>query len=228
MKELYSNKEDCFKLARKLKQKLGEKIEFYESIYQEVISGKYYSFSLDKYTAFKDFRNDAVTFYFKFCNNGFLRIGVGNYLGNDSLGHKLAVLSDLYEVLKEEYGKPTVFYTTKNDDENMLNFHWAFCNKEEVIQNFKNGTVFDDAEIDELIIIDSKHSNYNGTLNEITRNSFEENVGLPFNMMYIVDEDIENYIKYKKGKKITYSDGEKIDFVKVTSIDKKYKRQRIK
>ena len=226
MKELYSNKEDCFELAKKLKQRLGNKIEFYGSIHQEVISGKYYSFSLDKYTTFKDFRNDAVTFYLKFCKNGFLRIGVGDYLGNGSLGHKLAVLSDFYEILKEEYGEPTVFYTTKNDDENMINFEWDFCNKEEVVKSFNDGSIFEDAEINDLIIIDSKCSNYNGSLSESTRSFIEDTVGLPFSMINLIDEDLENYIKYKKGKMVMCPENAKVDFCKVTSLEKK--RQRIK
>lgn len=228
MRELYSNKEDCFELSKKLKQILGEKIEFYGSIHQEVISGKYYSFSLDKYTTFKDFRNDAVTFYLKFCKNGFLRIGVGDYLGNGSLGHKLAVLSDFYEILKEEYGEPTVFYTIKNDDENMLNFHWSFYNKEEVIQNFENGTVFDDAEIDELIIIDSKYSSYNGSLNEKTRKSFEENVGLPLLMINLVDEFIVDYAKYKKGKIVVCPNDRRVEFIKFVPTESHHKKQKIK
>lgn len=228
MKELYSNKEDCFELAKKLNQKLGPKIEFYVNSYQEVISGKYYSLSWNRYTNYRDYCNDAVTFYLKFCKNGFLRIGVGDYIGNSSLGHRLAVLSDFYEVLKEEYGEPTVFYTTKNDDENILNFQWSFCNKEEVIKSFENGTAFDDSQIDELIIIDPKYSIYNGSLRESTRSFIGSNIGLPFLMSNLIDEDLENYIKYKKGKTIKCPDNAKVDFCKVTSLEKQYKRQRIK
>lgn len=54
----------------------------------------------------------------------------------------------------------------------MLNFEWAFCDKEEVVKSFENGTAFDDDEIDELIIIDSEYSTYNGRLSEKTRKSF--------------------------------------------------------
>lgn len=110
----------------------------------------------------------------------------------------------------------------------MLNFEWAFCDKEEVVKSFENGTAFDDDEIDELIIIDSEYSSYNGRLSEKTRNFFEEHVELPFSMIHLVDEDIEDYVKYKKGKKITCPDGVRVEFVKITSLGAQYKRQRIK
>ena len=59
-------------------------------------------------------------------------------------------------------------------------------------------------------------------------NPFENSVGLPFLMLNLVDEHIEDYFKYKKGKTITCPDGVRVEFVKITSLDKKYKRQRIK
>lgn len=228
MKELYSNRRDCLELAKELNQKLGTKINFTGLFYQEVPSGKYHCLPYNRYESYQDYEKDVVSFYYKFCKDGFLRIGVGDYNNRSSLGHKLAALSDLYGVLKEKFGEPTVFYTTKNDDENMLNFEWAFCDKEEVVKSFENGTVFDDDEIDELIIIDSEYSSYNGHLSESARTFFEENIGLPFLMQTLIEEDIEDYVKYKKGKKITCPDGVRVDFVEVTSLDKKYKRQKIK
>lgn len=230
MKELYSNKKDCLELAKELKQKLGTKIDFTGVIYQEVTSGKYHCLPYNKYESYLDYEKDVVSFYYKFCKGGFLRIGVGDYSykNRSSLGYKLAALSDFYSVLKEKFGEPTLFYTTKNDDKNMINFEWAFCDKEEVVKSFENGTAFDDDEIDELIIIDSEYSSYNGYLSESTRTFFEENVGLPFSMIHLVDEAIEDYVKYKKGKIVVCPNDRRVDFIKFVPIESHHKRQRIK
>lgn len=220
MTEIYSNANDCLELARYLKKKMGSKIDFYGSIYQEVISGSYFS---DFESKHYHFYGDGLSFYYKFCKEGFLRIGIGSfYPHNNSIGEKLAALSNFYEVLSEQYGEPTVFYTTKDDEEGTLSLQWSFVNKEEDIQNLRNGSYFDDAEIDELIVIGESKTQTNGyQLNDTTRKLIAKQIGVPFELIGLVDENIEDFVKYKTGKEIGISEGAKIDGVPVRSYQKK-------
>ena len=221
MSELFSKAEDCNLLATKLKKKLGDKIDFYGSTYNGIISG-YYLSSYRRNTGEYMFNGYVLPFYFKFSENEFLRIGVGsNYYGS-SLGEKMAALSDFYSILSEEYGEPTVFYTTKDDDQELLTLQWAFINKEEEIEKFQSGTYFDDAEIDTLIVLGKKRENVDGySLSDKTREIISRQVGLPFELIYLVDEDIENFVKHKNGKVITISAGAKVDGYPVTSFERK-------
>ena len=138
----------------------------------------------------------------------------------------MAALSDFYEVLSEEYGNPTVFYTTKDDDEGFLTLQWSFINKDEEIEKFKSGKYFDDAEIDTLIIIGKEKNNIEGySLSDKTKEIISRQVGLPFELLYLVDEDIESFVKHKSGKEMTIPVGAKVDGVPVTSFEKKLERK---
>ena len=224
MNEFYSKTEDCYLLAGKLKKELENKIEFWGSTYQEVPSGKYLS-SYRRNNGEYMFNGQYIPFYFKFSENEFLRIGVGsNYCGS-SIGEKMAVLSDFYSILSKEYGDPTVFYTIKGDDKEFLTLQWAFINKEEEIVKFQNGTYFDDAEIDKLIVIAKNKENIESySFNDTTRNFISRQVGLPFELIYLIDEDIENFVKHKTGKEITIPQNAKIDCVPVTSLERTLKK----
>ena len=224
MNEFYSKTEDCYLLAGKLKKELENKIEFWGSTYQEVPSGKYLS-SYRRNNGEYMFNGQYIPFYFKFSENEFLRIGVGSNYRGSSIGEKMAALSDFYSILSKEYGNPTVFYTIKGDDKEFLTLQWAFINKEEEIVKFQNGTYFDDAEIDKLIVIGKNKENiesynFNGT----TRNFISRQVGLPFELIYLIDEDIENFVKHKTGKEITIPQNAKIDCVPVTSLERTLKK----
>ena len=146
--------------------------------------------------------------------NGFLSIQVNDSVYKElSMGHKLAVLSDLYEVISEVYGEPTVFYTIKEDDENSINLEWDFIEKEETIESFKNGIRFEDDEVDKFIIIgeeicEKKTNVY--SLNKRTKEMISKTVGLPFEMLPLVDENIEDFVLYKKGKVMRVPSNEKI------------------
>ena len=200
MSELYSKAEDCNKLANILYRKLKRKIEFYGSTYQEVISGKYYCLPLEAYESYANYRKDALLFSYKFCENGFLRISIGDVIDRKSVGHKLAALSDFCQSLIEIYGTPTLFYTIKNDDENDLNLQWSFSQKEEDIKDFKNGTAFDDAELDMLIVFgETKEQDDN------TREMIASKIGLPSELLYLADINLEDFFKYKYGKTIIVS-----------------------
>jgi len=185
MSEMYSNEDDCYLLAKELMKKLKNKIDFFRPMHTSIPSGKYLS-SYRRNNKENMFNGHWLLFYFEFSKDEFLRVGVrSNYYGS-SLGEKLAALSDFYIALSEEYGMPTVFYTTKNDDD-LLNIQWSFIDKEDTIKKFKNNTYFSDAKINNLIVFDPKME------------KISKEVGLPFELLYLVDEDIENYFKHKKG-----------------------------
>lgn len=222
MSEIFSNADDCCKLARKLKKQLGDKIDFYGSINTPLPSGKYLSLYRRSNGEYFSYNLNCLQFYFKFAENGFLRIGVGSHSRDNFLGEKLAALSDFYEVLSEEYGEPTVFYTTKDDDEGLLTLQWSFVNKEEEIEKFQSGTYFDDAEIDTLIVFGQKRNNVDGySLSDTTKKIISRRVGLPFELLDLADEDIENFVKHKTGKEMTIPEGAKVDGYPVTSFERK-------
>ena len=165
MQEIYSNDDDCFELFKLLKKNLGDKIDYYGTPYTALFHGKYFFQHRQPHSDIDYLFDSGILFYYKFCKNGFLRIQVGTSIHhNISIEERLSVLNDFYEVLSKKFGEPTVFYTTKNDDEELLSLHWSFINKEEDIQKFKNGTYFDDAEIDKLVIIDEQNQNMNECL----------------------------------------------------------------
>lgn len=222
MSELFSKAKDCNLLASKLKKQLGDKIDFYGSTYIEIPSGKYLSLYRRNNGEYM-FNGQCLPFYFKFSENEFLRIGVGSHYSGSSLGERMAALSDFYTILSEEYGEPTVFYTTKDDNDGLLNLQWSFVNKEEEIVKFKSGTYFDDAEIDTLIILGQNKDNVEGySLSDKTKKIISKQVGLPFELLYLVDEDIENFVKHKSGEEIVVHEDVK-DGVPVKSFEKKFK-----
>ena len=180
MNELYSNIKDCNILARKLKEQLGNKIEFYNSINTATPNGKYLSSYRKNKGEYISLSNNCLPFYFKFVKDGFLRISIGSHSKDNSLGEKIAALSDFYKVLCNNYGEPTVFYTLKNDDEKLLNLHWSFDNKTEEIAEFQKNTYFDDAEIDTLIVLNQNKENTE------KHNQFD----LPVELLHLIKLDI--------------------------------------
>lgn len=227
MSGIYSNADDCYSLAVKLKKHLGDKISFYGTVYTPTPSGYYLSsYRKNKHETF--FLNDnCLPFYYKFAENGFLRIQVGsNIIGTDSLGEKLAALSDFYAALSEEYGEPTVFYTTKDDDKDLLSLQWSFANRDEDIAKLKNGTYFDDDEVDTLIVFGEKRENAEGfDLSDTTKRLISRKVGLPLELLYLADQDIENFIKHKEGKEMTIPEGTKADGKPALSSGKKLEKK---
>ena len=145
---------------------------------------------------------------------------LSDYFSDSSFGEKMAVLSDLYSALSKEYGEPTVFYTLKNDSESLLNLQWSFVNEKDEIAKFKNGTYFDDAFIDTLVVFGEKN-NFKSNLSDRTRSVISSCIGLPFELLYLVDSDIENFIKHKNGEEMIIPIESKEDSV---SFQKKHKR----
>ena len=227
MKELYSNADDCYKLAILLKSKLREKIEFSGSTFQEMIIGNYHSLPYSRYESFLSYKYDIVEFCYTFLENGFLRISVSDSVYKKaSMGHKLAVLSDLYQVISEKYKEPSVFYTLKDDDENSINLEWVFIEKEETIEAYKNGTMFDDAEVDELIIIDEEKEKR--SLTNRTKELISKTIGVPFEMIYLVDENINDFLLYKKEKNISYKEDEISDEYSTKALETTRKQKILK
>ena len=219
--EFKSNAEDCNELYCFLKDKLGKKINFSGTAYTSLFSGEYFS----PYRTYSEMFQPGIPFYIKFCKEGFLRISVGsNVIKNTTAGEKLAALSDFYRALDETYGNPTVFYTTKKDDEALFSLQWSFVNKEEEIAKFKNDTYFDDASIDKLIIIDEKPNESLGyNLKDETKQIISQQVGLPFELLPLIDENIEDYLMYTKGEKLEIPQGAKTDCLPVTFFEEKAK-----
>ncbi|MDE5586998.1 MAG: hypothetical protein K2I72_01345, partial [Bacilli bacterium] len=77
MKEMFSNREDCKQIATILYKKLGSKFEIYGGPHR-VVDGDYHSLSRSMYPSYQEYNQDRLHFYYKFCKNGFLRIGVEN------------------------------------------------------------------------------------------------------------------------------------------------------
>lgn len=191
MKEIYSKEEDCQELKAKLYEAFGQRVSMRG---YEIVEGEYHSFPWSTYENHQAYKEDQIRFYYKFRKNGFLRIDVENGGFPVSNGHKLAVLSDFYEALLDEFGEPTVFYTLKNDQEGGFHFQWAFIQKEETIEEFTHGFPFDDEEVDQAIVIGRDTS-----LNQETRNLFSHQMGFPIELLPFINENIEDYMKYKYG-----------------------------
>ncbi len=195
MDNIMSSAEDCHYLSLYLKDELKEKIRFNTPMWLEVINGEYFF----EGGSYKGFFRKGINFYIKYNKEEFLRLQVCSSYLNESFGQKLTVLSELYKVISKKVGEPIVFYTTKDDDEKTLSLEWAFKNKESVIESFRTGTRFDDAQIDKLIVIGEQTQN-NYELNDLTRSMLSKQIGLPFEMLPLINENIEDFIKYQNGK----------------------------
>lgn len=197
--ELYSNGDDCKELAQILNNEIKGKIAFSWNNYEQIMGGSYNCIPSNTYNGYLEEKKELVNFYYKFLKDSFLRIGVGNNsLSKKTVGHKLAALSDFYQVLSKKFGEPTLFYTEKNDDEEYLNFEWSFKYKEESIEAFKNNTIFDDGDkIDNLIIIGDPQDKFN-EYTDLTKKLISNQLGLPIELLNLVNENIEDFIKYRQ------------------------------
>lgn len=218
MKDNYLIEEETYLLAKKLKKELKGKIDFYGTMYTPVPSGKYLS-SYRKKNGEHFFNGQCPSFFFLYEKDDFLRISIGNHYKGNSLGEKLAALSDFYEVLKEEYGPPIVFYTLKEDKEQLLSMQWSFKDKEQDICFFQYGN-FTDKKFDDIIIIGEEKED----LNETTRSITERKIGLPYELLDSVYEDLEEFIKHKKGEEVILPKNSRMDGIVYNSFEKKFKK----
>ena len=198
-----SKEDDCFELYFLLRSYLKDKIDYYGTPYNALFSGKYYSSYDESHSDLDYLFKEGLPFNYKFNKEAFLRISVGKCLDRETtMGEKLAALSDFYEAIRVVYGEPTVFYTIKDDDEEAVTFEWLFKEKEAEIKKFKEGTRFDDGKTDTLIIFGEEVKTKGYTLNPETKKLISNQIGLPFEMLSILDENVEDFIKYKKGIKV--------------------------
>ena len=159
-KDLRSNYNDCKALARVLNSKIKGKMVFELNDYEQINSGSYNCLlsKEDTYLEFKNKEREQTKFSYIFSKDGCLRLGIGNTpLSKKTIGHKLAALSDFYQVLSQSFGEPTLFYTMENDDEEYLYFEWVSIDKKETIEEFKNNTFFvDGGKVKNLIPLAGK------------------------------------------------------------------------
>ena len=206
--ELYSNGEDCEELKEILRKEIKGKISFSWNVYESIMGGSYNCTPSNNRNGYLENEKELVDFYYKFKKDGFLRIGVGDtWSFNPSIGHKLAALSNFYIVLAKNFGEPTLFYTTKEDEDEYLNLQWSFKYKDEDIQKFKNGTAFDGDEIEGLIIIGEQQEQTDGyQLRDTTKKLISNQLGLPFELLSLINENIEDFVKYKQIELNSFND----------------------
>lgn len=201
-KVIYSNVEDCANIAIKLNNELYDKISFYGSIWIGILTGKYHVASLSKYPTYRDYEKAEVTFSIKYCKNEFLRVTIGEELNKLSTGLKLAVLSDFCEVLTKYCGKPSFYYTIKDDEYHTLNLNWSYNHLKEDLEDIKNATYFDDATIDKLIVFNEK-------LSDEMKDEISKKIGLPYEMLSLVEDNIDDFRNSKIGEPIERKKDEK-------------------
>lgn len=209
--DLRSGDNDCKELAHIINSGIKGKIDFSWNVYGQIMGGRYNCLLSKDDTSF-EFEikeREQIKFSYKFLKDGFLRIGVGNNpLSKKTVGHKLAALSDFYQVLSKNFGEPTLFYTMENDDEEYLYFEWVFIDKKETIEEFKNNTFFDDGgKVKNLIIIGEQQDKF-----------ISNQLGLPIELLGLVEENIDDYIKYKQIDVNNTDEKESTEKTKVMTI----------
>lgn len=149
-----SKTEDVVWLAYKLKDKLESKISINEfGLYKEVLEG-YYDKNGEAWISSK-----CVDFCVKYNRNSFLRVGTGENSFHKSYEEKLEVLKDIGRVIIDtesitgkQFGYPLAFYKAVFEDSVVPTLEWAFKKQEEYTEALKNGTLFDDAFVENLIV----------------------------------------------------------------------------
>ena len=201
---------DCYHLSEQLLEKFGSRLVLYGCGGPCMLAGEYASFSNEVYSDYTDLCENKIIFCCKYYKGEFLRITVGNGLAERPIGHKLAALSDFYEIFKEEFGVPTLFYTMKDDAYGSLNFQWSMKDKEKDIENFKNGTIFCDTEVEHVIVMGEKKIDLKKReLDRSTQNVLDEGLGLPIDLLPLVNDNIDDFIYYKEDKDVVPFDSSK-------------------
>lgn len=158
MKEMFSKSKDVEFLAYELKKILGDKIEInYFTLGQEVLTGK---ICLDDT---KIVRYNGIDFNIKYSKGEFLRINVGEIYILTPYETKLKAINVIKEALSKikltediVIGLPDAFYEIKENGVLIPYCEWAFANKDEYLSELKNNTMFDDADIENLIIFNEE------------------------------------------------------------------------
>lgn len=157
--DFMSKTEDVVWLAYKLKKLMKGKVHINEfGLYQEVLSGRYGN----EYRAF-----DALDFHIKYSTNEFLRVTVGEMCESAPYEQKLKALNEFYDVIKNivdkngiEIGEPISFYNTSSEKYKIPHLEWAFTKRDEYASELANGTLFDDAEVENLFLFGAEVEDY--------------------------------------------------------------------
>lgn len=108
-----------------LEYRMGSKIDFQkrQEVEKVVQVGEYQRTNDSK----------GIPFYYEFIKDYGLSIEVSSFLKDDiSRENKLLVLSDFYEILKEQYGEPSTYTVQRDDKKEALDLTWYFREKENV------------------------------------------------------------------------------------------------
>jgi len=186
--KLRSNTDDCIELATILTESFQDRIEIFGTTTELALRGKYQSvpFNDSFFSSKDDYIQDRVLFSYEYNKDGYLRLKIHDGLYEHSLGHKLAVLSDFYEVLYERFGNPCLFYMINDDSDECLYLEWCFTN----IKNISGLVRFSlyNPNVKKIIIIEKKEQKISKLL------------GLPRELMDLIDVNIDDYLRYKNSK----------------------------
>jgi len=154
--EYMSKTEDVVWLAYKLKaeMQLNVSINMF-GLYNEVLTGKYYP------EVNKPF--NYIDFNIKYSKGEFLRINVGEIYILTPYEEKIEALKVITQALSKikidedlKIELPDAFYEIKENGILIPYCEWAFANKDEYLSELKNNTMFDDADIENLIIFNEE------------------------------------------------------------------------
>jgi len=154
----------------------------------------------------------GLAYNISFDEGDHLTITVAKHGEGNSKGKRLAILSDLYEAFNKEFGEPSFFYSVKDDDrfgierydyskdgyievvghgfEETYNLHWSFKDEIRDINE-----VIDKPNVEDFIMI------HNPDKNAFIDAVMTHRTGLPSELSDLVEENHEEYVKYKKFDK---------------------------
>ena len=199
-------------LVEILKRKLKDKITRIK-IQNDMIDG-YYKSPYNK----KD--EGIIPFLIRYKKDNNIKIAIGyphNDKNNRTGPENMAALSELYTVISEIFGEPTLFENSPN----LIQLRRFFKDKDKVKQQYieryqkKSG----------LLIIFDNNLNKESDIDKRVKQIMERKVGLPYDLIKLIDDEIEEYIKYKTGRIVMYHSGDLIDGYPITSYEEKLKKR---
>ncbi|MCI8588535.1 MAG: hypothetical protein HFG40_02675 [Bacilli bacterium] len=153
-----SKEKDVVWLAYRLKDCLGSRVSINQyGMKQRNLLG-YYTDQENKFA-----RINGVDFHIKYSRKEFLRIGIGEIKVREPYEKKLEALKIIGKELSEikergglPIGPPLAFYNSVDEEGKVPTLEWAFCNSLEYSKELSEGTLFDDATIEDLVWINEK------------------------------------------------------------------------
>lgn len=188
-----------------IKNELGRKVNFY-GVQNQYRLAKYNPVEYSNYDSYDEYKNDEVEFAFYVGgNDNFFRLRVSSQNINSKYGYKLAVLSDLYKILKKEFGNANIYFDSY-DNEEMLGLIWT-NDKEHYLNLYRTPNLCTETLIDleEKVEYD---------LNEDTINYITDQIGLPLHLLTLLDENIDDFMAYKNGETDTLVKTKKQKYLK--------------